>query len=172
MNLFLYLPFSSYHRMHVKKGFIKGELIRYVRSCSVEIDFLRARFAFFHRLRARGYPSSFLLPIFDSICYSSRPTLLQKIVRDNADVLAWIVPRNSLTDRLRLRDFLTLHWFNRVPFPVEVAAKREIIWLMRQPAPTLVSRYPHNLRRLLIRADVNAFSVTLVEPHRLPDHPP
>jgi hypothetical protein len=48
----------------MKRGFIKGELIRYHRICSLASDFRTIRSLLWERLRARGYPLEFLLPIF------------------------------------------------------------------------------------------------------------
>jgi hypothetical protein len=63
-NTYQYLPFISEHPASMKRGFIKGELIRYHRICSLASDFRTIRSLLWERLRARGYPLEFLLPIF------------------------------------------------------------------------------------------------------------
>jgi len=63
-NTYQYLPYYSEHPASVKRGFIKGELIRYLRICSLPSDFNIIRSLLWERLRARGYPQEFLLPIF------------------------------------------------------------------------------------------------------------
>jgi hypothetical protein len=63
-NTYQYVPFLSNHPASTKSGFIKGELIRYRRICSRDIDYSIIRSALWERLRNRGYPQEFLLPIF------------------------------------------------------------------------------------------------------------
>jgi hypothetical protein len=78
LNKYLYLPFCSYHPVHCKKGFITSELKRYlVRSSSAQ-SFATLRQQLFDRLRARGYPNRFLLPLFESVRFSDRDVLLQR----------------------------------------------------------------------------------------------
>ena len=86
LNTYLYVPFNSYHRRNVLKGFVRSELGRYKRNSSKEVYFLETKSKFYKRLRARGYPSSFLNPLFQSIDYythlkpkSPSPSLFLKI---------------------------------------------------------------------------------------------
>jgi hypothetical protein len=76
MNKYLYLPFGSNHPKAAKKGFIKGELIRYVRNSSDFKTFANTRLLFRLRLQARGYPRFFIDSIFKTVKYSDRQTYL------------------------------------------------------------------------------------------------
>ena len=68
LNKYLYIPFESFHPSSNKKAFIKGELMRYARNSSSFKSFSETREKFWKRLRAvRGYPFSFLLPLFCKI---------------------------------------------------------------------------------------------------------
>jgi hypothetical protein len=60
LNTYAYLPFHSYHTTAQKKGFIKGEAIRYARICTSESDFKLMVKLFTLRLQRRGYPLSFI----------------------------------------------------------------------------------------------------------------
>ena len=60
LNTYAYLPFHSYHTKAQKKGFIKGEAIRYARICTSEADFKSMVNLFTLRLQRRGYPLSFI----------------------------------------------------------------------------------------------------------------
>jgi hypothetical protein len=60
LNTYAYLPFHSYHTKAQKKGFIKGEAIRYARICTSETDFKFMINLFTLRLQRRGYPLSFI----------------------------------------------------------------------------------------------------------------
>ena len=60
LNTYAYLPFHSYHTTAQKRGFIKGEAIRYARICTNESDFKLMVRLFTLRLQRRGYPLSFI----------------------------------------------------------------------------------------------------------------
>lgn len=76
MNLYLYIPFSSFHTDAAKRSFIQTELMRYIRNSSDRDAYLQLKRLFYQRLRDRGYPSSFLLPVFNSIFYEDRALFL------------------------------------------------------------------------------------------------
>lgn len=78
LNKYLYIPFESFHPTSNKKAFIKGELMRYVRNSSTFEAFATTRQNFWRRLRIRGYPYKFLLPLFQDIRYSSRSKWLSR----------------------------------------------------------------------------------------------
>jgi hypothetical protein len=63
-NTYDYLVYQSAHPDSMKRGFIKGELIRYKRICTLQSDYEIIKSELWHRLRLRGYPLDFLLPIF------------------------------------------------------------------------------------------------------------
>ena len=80
VNKYLYLPFSTETPRHVLLGFIKGELLRYIKRCSSETDFLEIRARFWDRLRARGYPAGFLSYAFrQAPRHSARLTLFRVV---------------------------------------------------------------------------------------------
>lgn len=76
MNRHLYIPWSSAHPSHVKKGFVKAELIRFAIICSTHEYFADARREFYGNLRRRGYPAQTLNEWFKQVTYDSRPVLL------------------------------------------------------------------------------------------------
>lgn len=84
MNKYLYLPFLSYHPVHCKRGFITSELKRYLLRSSSESTFAEMRQLFFGRLRARGYPTDFLTPLFASVPFHMRDSLLQATHADGS----------------------------------------------------------------------------------------
>lgn len=73
MNLYLYIPWNSFHTDAAKQSFIQTELMRYVRNSSDREDYLKIKKVFYVRLRDRGYPQSFLRPLFtDAVFYADR----------------------------------------------------------------------------------------------------
>jgi hypothetical protein len=76
MNLYLYIPFHSFHTEAMKRSFIQTELMRYIRNSSDRTDYSRIKQVFWQRLRDRGYPISFLQPLFADIFYADRAYFL------------------------------------------------------------------------------------------------
>jgi len=76
MNLYLYIPFRSFHTAAAKRAFIQTELMRYIRNSSSLESYVELKQIFYTRLRDRGYPVSFLQPLFQSIWYCDRPYFL------------------------------------------------------------------------------------------------
>jgi len=110
LNAYLYIPYKSFHPTNVKKGFIKTELQRYIRNCSAQEDYIVLKNLFWYRLRARGYPISFLTNIFNQIWYyKDRPRLLQMNPKPSSaspsDVF-FTTEYNTLTNHLPLKEIL------------------------------------------------------------------
>ena len=78
MNRYLYIPAQSAHPIAAKRGFIKGELIRYARNSTTEDAFEMTRSMFRQRLLLRGYAHSFLNQCFSAITYADRMEYLEK----------------------------------------------------------------------------------------------
>lgn len=76
MNRFLYIPWSSAHPSHVKKAFVKAELIRFAMVSSEVGFFAEARMFFYGNLRRRGYPAETLDKWFRQVSYDSRAIYL------------------------------------------------------------------------------------------------
>ena len=72
LNKYLYVPFEFFHPVSKKRAFIRGELMHYTRNSSTAEVFYDMREKFWRRLRVRGYPVRFLLPLFMEIKYSNR----------------------------------------------------------------------------------------------------
>ena len=81
LNKYLYIPFESFHPASNKRAFIKGELMRYARNSSNFTTFADTRELFWKRLRLRGYPYHFLLPLFREVKYSNRNKWLKNSKR-------------------------------------------------------------------------------------------
>jgi hypothetical protein len=64
LNKYLYIPFKSYHSQKMHRGWITAELKRYKYQCSDPEEYRKIRLLFYNRLRARGFPPSFLNNIF------------------------------------------------------------------------------------------------------------
>jgi hypothetical protein len=89
MNLYLYIPFNSYHTEAMKRSFIQTELTRYIRNSSDQDEYIQLKKVFYQRLRDRGYPHPFLQPLFREIFYADRRYFLwpAKILHEHHDLL-------------------------------------------------------------------------------------
>ena len=96
LNKYLYIPFESFHPSSNKKAFIKGELMRYARNSSSFNSFYETRDKFWKRLRVRGYPFRFLLPLFREIRYSDRKKWLYKKTKNRSSLGRTIVFKTTL----------------------------------------------------------------------------
>lgn len=76
LNKYLYIPMSSCHPISSKKGFIKGEFIRYIRNSSTVEDFVITANLFTDRLLQRGYSRKFISEAVSNISYKLRDKYL------------------------------------------------------------------------------------------------
>jgi hypothetical protein len=70
------IPYHSFHRRGVFKGFIKAELQRYAVTNTLPADFLHMKALFLQRLLDRGYPLHRLNRWFVEVDHSCRVPLL------------------------------------------------------------------------------------------------
>ena len=75
---FQYTHYSSCHPPGVKRGFIKGEAIRLLRTNSSEKNFQEAMCNFKTRLEARGYPKSLIEKTVSEVSFAERQSALKK----------------------------------------------------------------------------------------------
>jgi hypothetical protein len=76
-NIYAYIPFNSMHLQHTIVNFVIGELNRYVKCNSEKLYFLQNKFAFFKKLRNRGYKKTFLQKHFGKVSYETRTEMLK-----------------------------------------------------------------------------------------------
>jgi hypothetical protein len=94
LNKYLYVPQDSFHPTHSLKGFIKGEMIRYVISNSKELDFKSCVARFKSRLLDRGYLPSFINKEMSQVSYKNRLVYLF----NNSKPLHKSLPLNIILD--------------------------------------------------------------------------
>ena len=75
---FQYTNFYSCHPPGVKKGFIKGEALRLLRTNFSQITFERNSRNFHNRLLERGYPAAILSKYLSEVKFADRKTALQQ----------------------------------------------------------------------------------------------
>ena len=105
---FQYTHFSSSHPLSVKKGFVKGEALRLLRTNSVKKTFELRKLEFLTRLLARGCPRELAENILAEVKFSSRNEALQNKTKTSRNVLPFITTFNPATPNLK--EILMKHW--------------------------------------------------------------
>lgn len=119
----------------MKKSFITAELTRYIRNCSSIQDYSIVKNLFFTRLRARGYPVNFLLPLFNSVTFRSRSELLDnytnrhkhKSLESKPIPTVFVTPFDSTAQHVRFKQLLSEN------FPTSLNLSKPIISYSRAP---------------------------------------
>jgi hypothetical protein len=82
-NRYMYIPYNSFHRRAVYKGFVKAELLRYAVTNTHIATFEHMKGLFYQRLQARGYPVKALDVWFAQVQHADRVRLLEHPVKAN-----------------------------------------------------------------------------------------
>eukprot|EP01052_Picozoa_sp_SAG31_P002930 SAG31_NODE_106_length_24954_cov_17.726413_22_plen_180_part_00 len=93
LSTFAYIPFSSDHAPHIRRAWIRGELLRYAKRSNSPLAFAEVRLQFARRLLSRGYPPDFLQTLFDAVTYDDR--WQQLLVKAKAKPSNMIDPQQS-----------------------------------------------------------------------------
>ena len=80
LNKYLYVAATSGHTLSTKKGFIRGECIRFCRLSSQPSYYKQALAAFRKRLNARGYGNALISEVFATVAYSDRHKFIQSVI--------------------------------------------------------------------------------------------
>lgn len=140
LNSYQYIPHRSFHHPAMFKGWIRAELIRYLRNTSSFADFVAIKQLFFQRLRARGYPVKLLLPLFNDsrLLFTNRALYLCSANRKEVELpyplVVEFTPRTS-----RVPIGAALHTFS---LPAEVPKRRIVV----------AHKRARNLHDILVRA--------------------
>ena len=145
LNKYQYIPFSSLHPLHQKRLFIKSELTRYILRESSLQGYLTIRKLFYERLRARGYPPSFLKDCFDLVTYANRNSLLSKRTNTSKNVIVFKLVYSKFTLNLKIKTLLKRLHQSLLKDPL----------LSHIPKPIICWLNPKNLRSLLVRKNIS-----------------
>lgn len=112
----LFIPPRSLHPKHVHPGWIRANLSRFARNCSLKADYLDMASSFFGFLRARGFAHSFLLRVFANFDYENNRTAFfaqqEKRFKTLAQQLEAIPPSRSSSHFLSIPFHPTTAVFN------------------------------------------------------------
>ena len=98
---FQYTHFKSCHPPGVKKGFVKGEGLRLLRTNSSQETFVENIRNFKLRLRARGYPNNLIDKTLSEVKFSDRKKALQENTRVRKEILPFVTQFNPSVPNLK-----------------------------------------------------------------------
>ena len=139
--------FSSCHPLSVKKGFVKGEALRLLRTNSVKESFEFKKLQFLTRLLERGYPKSFAEDILTEIKFSMRNTALQNKPKTSKKIIPFVTTFNPAAPNLK--KILIKHW--RL-----IAGNHNLAQILKNP-PMVSYRKDKSLKNYLVRARIPSF---------------
>jgi hypothetical protein len=106
LNSYAYIPAASHHDHALLKGWIKGELIRYIRNSSREVDYLTIKKIFRERLILRGYPLKWIHNVFISVFYKDRQLYLDQHPPSKQNSMVMVINSSERQRNLKLGSLL------------------------------------------------------------------
>ena len=139
---FQYTDFSSCHPFNTKKGFIKGEALRLLRTNSVKENFDKYKRDFKQRLCNRGYPTALVDKILTEVQFSDRTEDLRNKTKKEKEMLPFVTTYNPATPNLK--KILMKHWHI-------IQQQPKLAHIFNQP-PIVSYRKEKSLKDILVRA--------------------
>ena len=139
---FQYTEYSSCHPPGVRKGFLKGEALRLLRTNSSEESFEENIKQFKRKLQARGYPDNLSEKILSEVKFSERSSALQNKQKTLKRILPFVTEYRSSVPNLK--NILMAKWHLIKNQPV----LREIF----KDPPILSYGKGRSLKDILVRA--------------------
>jgi len=139
---FQYTHFTSCHPRGVKKGFIKGEALRLLRTNSSKATFKENITHFKRRLRDRGYPDNLVDKTLSEVKFSERMSALQNKQKAGKRVLPFVTEyRPSVPN---LKNILMSKW--------HLIENQPLLRNIFKDPPLLSYRKGRSLKDVLVRA--------------------
>ena len=139
---FQYTHFSSCHAPGVKKGFIKGEALRLLRTNSSKTSFEEKIKNFRSNLRVRGYPDKLVNKVLAEIEFKNRKSALQQKPKLQKRLLPFVTQYNPSVPNLKSILMSKWHLIQDQPLLREI---------YRDP-PFISYRRGKSLKDILVRA--------------------
>lgn len=147
LNSYAYIPYKSKHPTSLKKGFIKGELIRHSINNSCELTFNIQKKLFRRRLVQRGYPEHFLRHIFNQVPFDYTKTIIS--TKTTTPICPIIIRYTEPNSKVNIKQIL-LSLINQLPEEHQHTAD----WL-KSLNFIMSFRSSPNLKTLLTRSDIS-----------------
>ena len=139
---FQYTHFSFCHPFNTKKGFIKGEALRLLRTNSIKENFYKHKRDFEQRLCDRGYPAALVHKILTEVQFSDRTEALRNKTKNAKEILPFVTTYNPATPNLKKILMKNWHIIQQQP---------RLAHIFKQP-PIVSCREEKSLKDFLVRA--------------------
>ena len=139
---FQYTHFTSSHPPGVKKGFIKGEALRRLRTNSSETAFNDSITNFKSRLIARSYPHKMIQTTLSEVSFAGRQSTLQQKAKARKQILPFVTTYHPLV--CNLKNILLLNW--------DLIQNQPLLNTIFQNPPILSYRRAKSLTDMLVKA--------------------
>ena len=152
INKYVYIPYSSFHTHHNKVGWIKAELIRYIRNTSSFDEYIKIKRMFYRRLRDRGYPINFLEAAMTSVSWFDRSRMLHMSTSAPPTArapLCFISTLSPCVQHAQLRAALEENW--PILLTADNPEKQEKLLAVMGTRPIVGYKRPANLANILVR---------------------
>ena len=139
---FQYTHFSSSHPPGVKKGFIKGEALRLLRTNSSKELFEEKIKNFKSHLTERGYPENLIITTLSEVIFEDRKLALQKKQKENKRILPFVTQYQPSVPNLKQILMKNWHLIEHQPFLSEIY----------KDTPLISYKRGRSLKDILVRA--------------------
>ena len=139
---FQYTHFSSCHPPGVKKGFIKGEALRLLRTNSSETAFKTAISQFKTNLIERGYPETLVSTTLAEITFEERKPALQQKRKQDMRILPFVT--QYLPSVPNLKQILMQNW--------HLIQQQPLLTRIFKDPPIVSYKRGRSLKDILVRA--------------------
>ena len=109
-NAFLYLDRKSCHSRHVFAGFIKGEVIRYIRTTNNDVDLQYILLQFRSNLIKRGYKEIEIEKYITEALSCNRSDLIRKKAKQNTKEIPLVLATKFNPCIHKLKQCISKHW--------------------------------------------------------------
>ena len=139
---FQYTHFSSCHPPGIRRGFVKGEALRLLRTSSSKTLFEEMIKNFKKQLQERGYPESFIQNTLSEVNFEDRKLALQQKRRENKRILPFVTQYQPSVPNLKQIIMNKWHLIKKQPLLNEI---------FKEP-PLTSYKKGRSLKDILVRA--------------------
>ena len=141
---FQYTHFTSSHPLGVKRGFIKGEALRLLRTNSSEATFEESISNFKSRLITRGYPHKMIQTTLSEVNFAKRQSALQQKKKTRKQILPFVTTYHPSVRNLK--NILMQNW--------NLIQNQPLLKSIFKDPPIISYKRGQSLKDMLVRAKI------------------
>jgi hypothetical protein len=150
-----YLDRASSHSPSIFPGFIRGELIRYVRNSNNPESYEEKKSIFTSKLLERGYTKTEILSASSRVDFNNRPAYIAEKLKDNTIPLVFKTQYYPQISSKHIKNAITKHW--------NIVSDNNILKHIFPAIPIIAYSRAENLSDELVRARLHKSEDTDIE---------